>query len=570
MVNYYENVDVKNGESQYEDYDLNKNSIVNAIYVHALHPRDKGNIFVEALPVPRANKNIVSEYTKELAFYNEPEIKNMTLSEKLLSMKRIRELRLPLPFVFELEEEFHSALVMSYSSRKFLEDLAADIDCDFKNQVMYQHSKLVGDPAASSIGYFSLLGISGSGKSSAVYTLLSRYPQVIVHDMGENNRIIQVTYLVVNCVACSNFTALYIAIGHALDIALHNLNDRYSTEIDKQRTLGKKALKVQELIEKFKIGCLILDEIQEISFDSINENSFNSLLTIVNNTKIALISVGTEEAYDKMHNSLRLCRRAGAPISSQLYCNFRQNGIIDHSDPNERYFRLLLSGIFKYQWFDKRVELTEDIINAFYDVTRGIIDQIITIYILVHVEYFKNTVKPKINGEFIHKVAKTRCGATQKHLKNIDNMGLESLIEIAAIKAEADREINKMIIESKVKNNISKIIHDEKKINQSIVTLHQVNAMFSSASTFFDFSPEEISTAFNKVKNSKAGKEQLSDIKAICKLVQKQVERTRKKIAETEKAGSNSGAGSFADNFSVELGMAFLNIDKERKKDEID
>ena len=362
---------------------------------------------------------------------------------------------------------------------------------------------------------------------------------------------------------------MYIAIGHALDIALHNLNDRYSTEIDKQRTLGKKALKVQELIEKFKIGCLILDEIQEISFDSINENSFNSLLTIVNNTKIALISVGTEEAYDKMHNSLRLCRRAGAPISSQLYCNFRKNGIIDHSDPNERYFRLLLSGIFKYQWFDKRVDLTEDIINAFYDVTRGIIDQIITIYILVHVEYFKNTVKPKINGDFIHKVAKTRCGATQKHLKNIDNMGLESLIEIAAIKAEADKEINKMIIESKAKNNISKIIQDEKKINQSIVTLHQVNEMFSSASTFFDFSPEEISTAFNKVKNSKAGKEQLSDIKAICKLVQKQVERTRKKIAEAEKAGSNSGPGSFADNFSVELGMAFLNIDKERKKDEI-
>lgn len=568
MINYCENIDARNGESQYEDYDLNKNSIVKAVYVHALHPQDQGNIFIEALPVSRANDSIVAEYTKELAFYNESEIPNMTLSEKLLSMKRIRELRLPLPFVFELEEEFYSALVMSYSSRKFLEDLTADIECDFHNQVMYQHSKLIGNPAASSIGYFSLLGISGSGKSSAMYTLLSRYPQVIVHDIGENNRIIQVTYLVVNCVACSNFTALYIAIGHALDIALHNLNNRYSNEIDKQRTLGKKALKVQELIEKFKIGCLILDEIQEISFDSISENSFNSLLTIVNNTKIALISVGTEEAYDKMHNTLRLCRRAGAPISSQLYCNFRQNGIVDRSDPNERYFRLLLSGIFKYQWFDERVELTEDIVNAFYDVSKGIIDQIITIYILLHIEYFKSNVKPKINGDFIHKVARKRCGATQKHLENIDNMGLEPLIEIAAVKAEAEKEINKMIIEAKAKNSVSKIIQDEKNINQSIVTLHQVNDIFSSASTFFDFSPEEISNAFNKVKSSKAGREQLSDIKAICKLVQKQVERTRKKIAEVEKVGSNSGPGSFADNFSVELGMAFLNIEKEHNKDE--
>lgn len=563
---YEENVDYKNGESQYEDYDLTKETIVQAAYVHALHPDDKGNIFVEALPVPRSKKNVCIEYTKELAFYNEDAIKGMDISEKLINMKRIRELRLPLPFCFELEQEFFAALVMSYSARRLLEDVNVNVECCFQSKQMYQHSKLVGNPAESSVGYFSLIGVSGSGKSSTIYTLLSRYPQVIVHDIAENNRIVQVTYLVINCVACSNFSALYAAIGHALDIALGNINNLYSKEISKQRGLGKQSEKVQELIEKFKIGCIILDEIQEISFDGIRENSFNSLLTIVNNTKVALITVGTEEAYSKMYGSLRLCRRAGVPISSQQYCNFRKNGVIDPNSSDERYFRLLLAGIFKYQWFDKRVILTEDIVNAFYDVTKGIIDQIITVYILIHIEYFKNNKRPRIDGDFIRGVAKKRCGAVQKHLDNIGDFGIDSLADIANLKAEAEKEINKMISEAKAKEAADNIIQNEEKIASGMVKLTSVVKAFTSANTFFDFSEEEISVAFKKIIIRNKDTNSMDDLKVVCNMVKEQIERTRRKAKVVEKAGSNMNSNTLGANFTRELGLKFLGI--EDKKDD--
>ncbi len=59
-------------------------------------------------------------------------------------------------------------------------------------------------------------------------------------------------------------------------------------------------MKVCELIEKFSIGTIVLDEIQLINFNSNKENSYEGLLGIVNKTKIALSVVGTDEAYKKL------------------------------------------------------------------------------------------------------------------------------------------------------------------------------------------------------------------------------------------------------------------------------
>lgn len=54
----YKYVNDLDGISQYDDFDLENNKIVNARYIHALVDEDRGNPYIEALPLPRDEKSI--------------------------------------------------------------------------------------------------------------------------------------------------------------------------------------------------------------------------------------------------------------------------------------------------------------------------------------------------------------------------------------------------------------------------------------------------------------------------------------------------------------------------------
>lgn len=148
-----------------------------------------------------------------------------------------------------------------------------------------------------------------------------------------------------------------------------------------------------------------------IDFNSTRENSFESLLTLVNRTKMALIVVGTEDAKSKMFKELRTARRVGPVISGDLYCG------------NRSFFSLLVRMLLRYQWFDKTIEATDEIIDALYDVTKGVIDQLISIYTAMHYEYLSRDNKGvRIDADFIRKVAKKYYPEMQYILKNLENI----------------------------------------------------------------------------------------------------------------------------------------------------
>jgi hypothetical protein len=156
----------------------------------------------------------------------------------------------------------------------------------------------------------------------------------------------------VNCIPNSNFSALYVSIGNAIDRALGNLTPVYENEIRSARALGLKAEKVRDLVEMFGIGIIIFDEIQLIDFESTKENSFESLMTLTNRTKVAIAVVGTEDSFDKMFSKLRTSRRLGTMIIGHRYCE------------DKRYFATIVKNLFNYQWVDKLMPLSDEIIEA--------------------------------------------------------------------------------------------------------------------------------------------------------------------------------------------------------------
>lgn len=370
----YEYTEIEGYDSQYKNEDFEFGVPVEAIYVKSKVSTDRGNPFIEALPFPRTEGDVVCAYEKGLPDYDLDEAKTLPKTEKLLQLEELKKLRFVLPFHEELEMRFYNALRVSYRMREFVFSRNNGLQRNTKNEDVVQAGRVIGNPADAANAGFSLIGYSGCGKSTAIHTLLSRYPQVIVHKVGDGY-FTQIVYLVVNCVANSNFSALYEGIGAAIDRALGNITPTYAAEISKTATLGKKAEKIKGFIDKFGIGAIIFDEIQLIDFSSTRENSFESLLTLVNRTKMALIVVGTEDAKSKMFKELRTARRVGPVISGDLYCG------------NKSFFSLLVRMLLRYQWFDKTIEATDEIIDALYDVTKGVIDQLISIYTAMHYEY---------------------------------------------------------------------------------------------------------------------------------------------------------------------------------------
>lgn len=501
MQSTYEYVERQNGSSQYDESSLIGYNMHAARYVKSSLSFDNGNPFIEALPRPRMDMTEISAaYQRNILLSSIERRKEMPFYYKLAEINLLRQVRFPLTFHRELEEQMYLALLNSYRNRhiRFVGD----------------DSILEGNEGAGTNAGFSLLGYSGCGKSSALEILLSNYPQVIVHDGNTTGKFTQIVYLVVSCLANSSFRAMYDSIGTAIDKALGISNNLYRKYISSGRTLGEKSDRIRELVEKFGIGCIIFDEIQLIDFASTKENSFESLLTLANKTKVAVVAVGTEDAYDKMFNAkLRTGRRLGPTISGHAYCE------------NREYVNYLLSQLFKYYWTDEPIPLTEEIQDTFYEVSRGIVDQIIGIYIFLQVELIKdNTIK--VNSAFIKRVVNKYYPGLQKLLGDLQNPLDEA--ERIRILREGNNRFEDMLSNEKQKMNASEIMKymedsETKKKNELR------DELVSEISDYMDeYSVENIINAVNAELNSKcnaeAGKSEL----------RKKVIQRLKKISDTK------------------------------------
>lgn len=339
-----------------------------------------------------------------------------------------------------------------------------DIQFSINEQTTRQIIKMRGKIEDSAPTGFALLGYSGCGKSTSLKQLFDNIPQVIMHHPDPATNITQITYLVVSCMPNSNFATLYRQIGEAIDNALGYPEPVYELMITKKcRSLAEKQLKVCELIEKFSIGTIVLDEIQLINFNSNKENSYEGLLGIVNKTKIALSVVGTDEAYKKLFGMLRNARRAGEYINASAYTS------------DKEYFNFLLSMLLTWQWLDKPITKAQaqKLSDTLYECTGGIINMLIWLYKWIMIEYLDNRSKGKIviiNEKFIKSVSKKHFGQLKGAIDMVNQAKVEEMEdEQILMLAESDKNKYEM-----PETNVENLAYESKMINIVIGKVHQI------------------------------------------------------------------------------------------------
>ena len=507
----------ENGTQLYDPLHLSTKGPINAKYLKAICPVDRGNPFIEALPHPLMDtEQLLCAYAQPLPEYDGETERKFPSEQRMLLLSQLRQVRYPLIFHKDLEISFYDTLCTSYRARTRVYDKKGVYCCTTDEGDLVSHSRLTGDLADAANAGFAVLGYSGCGKSSAMKTLLSRYPQTLFHNW-DRERVVQIVYLVVSCVPNSNFNALYSSIGQAIDGAL-GLKNVYQAEIEKKRSLGDKLNKIIDLVEHFAIGIIIFDEIQLIDFSATKENSFESLLVLANRTKVAIAVIGTEDSYAKMFTSLRTARRIGPVINGSSYCQYPE------------FCNMLVKKLFTYQWFDQRIEPTPDILDAFYNNTHGIVDQLVGLYMHVQLAYLSTMPRPVVNGKFIDDVFDQYYSGVRALLSDLTNPTSQS--ELRRRLLEADASFDLQISKLREAEYMKELMDDASAIERLKL---QKNVIANVQNVNPSYKTDTISHAFRAVMEHHPHLKEIDATQAVLEALKKETTEKRKVVEKSKK-----------------------------------
>ena len=405
----------------------------------------EGNPYIEALPRGYSMAELRDVYNVSVDVPTQEELQTMDEIEINDSVDRLSDFRILLPFHAMIEKQFHRTPVQSYRKRRVQENERVDVDLTVENQNIVTHSQMLPKCMSDPVPGFTLLGAGGCGKSTGINMMLKHYPQTIIHNRDSWNRRVQIVYLLVHCTPNSNFSQLYENIGEAIDKALDNFQPVYQLQF-RRGHLGDKYNLLKQLIRKFAIGAIILDEIELLDLKSTKESSFETFMALSNETGVSVCVVGTLDAYEKLFGKERTARRCGVNIIASRYC------------ANQNTFRAILKFLQIYHWTPKMVDFadTPELWQAMYKVTHGVISDIVSLYAVIQEDQVKCLYQP----------GKKPAEITSEYIENLGKKYFSILMNARAIEDDTVEDGNSLSLDEVERLNSAQDRMDEEEMNE--------------------------------------------------------------------------------------------------------
>lgn len=237
----------------------------------------------------------------------------------------------------------------------------------------------------------TLIGPSGMGKSTNLLNILSLYPQVIFHP---ELMTYQIVWLKVDCPHRGSLKGLCIDIFSAVD---RLLGTNYYNKFGAARNSEDSMLaQVAQISHTHNLGVLVIDEMQNLVNARRNKDDLlNFLVKMDNIIGVPVIRVGTNEAYPILQGNFRNARR-GTGEGSVIWDRMLQDDEWD----------FFMGGIWEYQWTKTPISFSDEINEAFYYESQGIIDIAIKLYKMVQWRAISLGGDEKITVELIQQAAK--------------------------------------------------------------------------------------------------------------------------------------------------------------------
>jgi len=369
---------------------------VEAYYSPQMLEEYKDNPLIEALP-PILSYEKAEELLHAYPSYNQQE-RELDAHYRYHCIQRLFRYFQPWSRHFDLEQRISRTIRQGYLARNPLKPeyamglqqiygMIKDGRTDFENTFL---------PRTAASG-FTVIGISGVGKSKAIEGILSLYPQIIIHSKynGEPFSHYQISWLKLDCPydgsikgLCSNFFMEFDRL----------LGDNTYKKFASGRNTSVNAMmpRMAQLARNHSLGVLVIDEIQHLSLAKSggSEKMLNFFVNLVNTIGVPVILIGTMKALSVLQSEFRQARR-GSGQGDMVWDRMR----------NDAHWELLIEGMWQYQWTKEYVPLTEELKEALYEESQGIVDIAVKLYAMAQMRAIA-TGKEKVTPKIVQQVAK--------------------------------------------------------------------------------------------------------------------------------------------------------------------
>lgn len=334
----------------------------------------KGNPLIEALP-PIKTLNEVSETILNLPLFSEEDIEKPP-EKRIHYVEQIRDYMQPLPIHIQIESTLSLMIRRGYLGRNplspfYARQFAVGIKDIMEKDLDLNGENLIGNKSTAKS--YSVIGISGIGKTTAVETTLLMYPQVITHSKYQKNGLTlgylkQIVWLKLECPFNGSRKSFCQQFFLTVDQILQT--NYYHKFVNSRTTEEELITKMAHICSLHCVGVLAIDEIQRMKKGEEAQKMLDFFVELSTKLGVPLLYIGTYKAIPMFSTLLANGRRASG-MGAEFMDPMKQ----------DRQWNLFLQDLWEYQWTKTKVPLTEDLNNAMYELTQGVTDFVINLFI---------------------------------------------------------------------------------------------------------------------------------------------------------------------------------------------
>lgn len=343
-----------------------------AEYTPAQIPQYRGNPFLEALP-PINSMEGVAERLRKFPEYSD-EQRLWSKEVRMHCVEQLKHFLQPLPYHVQLENVVSRIIRQGYVARNpisplfnrqfafgFKEILEMGLDGDSRN--------IAGiHPSASG---FSIIGLSGIGKSTAIENILLLFPQVIQHTEYHGRPLIrkQLVWLKLECPASGSLRVLCQNFFRQVDLLLGT--NYYTKHVNSRSTKENLLGPMAHVASLVGLGMLVIDEIQRLKKvrNSGADEMIEFLTELVNTIGVPVVIIGTYKSLFLFESAFANARRASG----------EGDHILSNMD-NDEPWNYFVEEMWELQWTKHECKLNDDIRCVLYEESQGIPDIAIKLY----------------------------------------------------------------------------------------------------------------------------------------------------------------------------------------------
>lgn len=294
------------------------------------------------------------EKLADIPVYNE-EIRWRSQTERLIELSTLYEIYLPSEMSIEIYSKLYLALLRSLQKKGT--NVAVQQAYQNHNAIMRKENRGIIGGSDS----FSIVGCSGIGKSSAINRAISIITKNKMIEI-QNPSVRIISCLVVQCPFDASVKSMLLEILRKSDELLET--NYYSSAL-KARATTDVLIGIVSQVALRHIGLLVIDEIQNCVTAKSGKNLVAMLTQLINSSGISICLVGTPETLSLFESAFQLARRS--------------LGLQYNSLNNDEFFKGFCKLLFKYQFVQKKAEITEQMVDWLYEHSGGVTSIVVSL-----------------------------------------------------------------------------------------------------------------------------------------------------------------------------------------------